>query len=103
MCMNTLEKLSSPPSFHAKRKQRSKKHKLQVLGLITRRKSFHEEEGKDMELMNLKLYLENQTIVEENEKLRKKANLLHQENLALFSEFQKKFPLFLLQNKNTTS
>jgi hypothetical protein len=49
-------------------------------------------EGKDMELKNLKLCLENQRIVEENEKLRKKANLLRQENLALISEFQKKFP-----------
>ncbi|KAK9020878.1 hypothetical protein V6N11_010890 [Hibiscus sabdariffa] len=47
---------------------------------------------KDMELMNLKLYLENQSIMEENEKLRKKASLLHQENLVLMSEYQKKFP-----------
>ena len=45
-----------------------------------------------MELKNMKLYLENQSIVEENEKLRKKASLLHQENLALMSELQKKFP-----------
>lgn len=45
-----------------------------------------------MELENLKLYLENKSIIEENEKLRKKANILHQENLALLSEFQKKFP-----------
>lgn len=45
-----------------------------------------------MELQNLKLYLENQTIVEQNEKLRKQASLLHQENLALLTEFRKKFP-----------
>lgn len=45
-----------------------------------------------MELQNWKLYFENRTIIEENEKLRKKANLLHQENLALLLEFQKKFP-----------
>ena len=48
--------------------------------------------GKDMELKNLKLYLENQSILEENEKLRKKASLLYQENLALMSEFEMKFP-----------
>ena len=45
-----------------------------------------------MELKNLKLYLENQSILEENEKLRKKASLLYQENLALMSEFEMKFP-----------
>lgn len=44
-----------------------------------------------MELMNLRLYLENRSIIEENEKLRKKADLLHQENLVLVSELQKKF------------
>lgn len=51
-----------------------------------------EEEEKDLELKNLKLYLENKCIIEENEKLRRKACLLHQENLALMNEFQKKFP-----------
>lgn len=53
-----------------------------------------EQVEKDMELKNLKLYLENRNIMEENEKLRKKATLLHQENLALMSEFQTKFPHF---------
>ncbi|CAK7355738.1 unnamed protein product [Dovyalis caffra] len=91
MCSNGLERFPSPfrPS---KRRQRSKKCKVQVIGLTCRRSGYEEMEGKDMELKNLKLYLENQSIVEENEKLRKKANLLHQENLALISEFQKKFP-----------
>ncbi|PIN02735.1 hypothetical protein CDL12_24744 [Handroanthus impetiginosus] len=35
--------------------------------------------------------MENMSILEENEKLRKKASILHQENLALMSEIQKKF------------
>lgn len=43
-----------------------------------------------MELKNLKLYIQNRSILEENEKLRQKAMLLRQENKALFSEFQKK-------------
>lgn len=51
-----------------------------------------EKVEKDIVLKNLKLYLENKSIIEENEKLRRKACLLHQENLALMSEFQKKFP-----------
>lgn len=56
------------------------------------RRRCEEKLGKDIELKNLQLYLENQTIIEENEKLREKANILHQENLALLTEFQKKFP-----------
>ena len=61
---------------------------------FSRRRSFEEKQGKDIELKNLQLYLENQTIIEENEKLREKANILHQENLALMTEFHKKFPHF---------
>ena len=61
---------------------------------VSRRKRCEEQVEKDMELKNLKLYLENKNIMEENEKLRKKASLLHQENLALMSEFQTKFPHF---------
>lgn len=56
------------------------------------RRRCEEKLGKDIELKNLQLFLENQTIIEENEKLREKANILHQENLALMTEFQKKFP-----------
>lgn len=44
----------------------------------------------EIEVQNLKLYMENISIFEENEKLRKKASLLHQENLYLMSEFQKR-------------
>ncbi|KAK2994301.1 hypothetical protein RJ640_024024 [Escallonia rubra] len=39
-----------------------------------------------MEIKNLELYLENRSIIEENEKLRHKALLLHQENSALLSQ-----------------
>lgn len=56
------------------------------------RRRCEEKLGKDIELKNLQLYLENQTIIEENEKLREKASILHQENLALMTEFQKRFP-----------
>ncbi|KAI4354906.1 hypothetical protein L6164_003731 [Bauhinia variegata] len=52
----------------------------------------------DIEMKNLKLYMENQTIIEENEKLRKKAMLLHQENQTLLSQLQKK-----LSEKNSSS
>ncbi|CAA3005644.1 Hypothetical predicted protein [Olea europaea subsp. europaea] len=58
---------------------------------LPRRKQRKETMDKDMKLKNLKLYMENISIIEENEKLRKKATLLHQENLALISEFQNRF------------
>ncbi|KAJ9706743.1 hypothetical protein PVL29_001959 [Vitis rotundifolia] len=85
MCMGTAEWIPSRP--------RTKRSKVQVHRL-TRRRRNEEQVEKDMELKNLKLYLENRNIMEENEKLRKKATLLHQENLALMSEFQTKFPHF---------
>ncbi|KAI8529985.1 hypothetical protein RHMOL_Rhmol11G0018600 [Rhododendron molle] len=74
--------------------------------LNKRERKSEEKVGKDMELENLKLYKENMSIIEEN-KLRKKATLLHQENLALMSELIRKkfshsehlsYTLFLLQN-----
>ncbi|KAK1262016.1 hypothetical protein QJS04_geneDACA021159 [Acorus gramineus] len=43
-----------------------------------------------MELMNLKLFLENHQMMDENERLRQKALLLHQENQNLLSEMKKK-------------
>ncbi|XP_039070268.1 protein LITTLE ZIPPER 3-like [Hibiscus syriacus] len=44
-----------------------------------------------MEMKNLKLYMENQSILKQNEVLRNKALLLHQENLTLLAQLQKKF------------
>ncbi|KAG2686582.1 hypothetical protein I3843_09G012300 [Carya illinoinensis] len=49
-----------------------------------------------MERLNSKLYLQNCYIMKENEKLRKKAQLLNQENQALLSELKQK-----LSNGNT--
>ncbi|XP_035543181.1 protein LITTLE ZIPPER 1-like isoform X2 [Juglans regia] len=91
MCTNNAEKIPPGTVRSSERKQRSKRSKVQVQWL-TCRKNCEEKVDKDVELKNLKLYLENKSIIEENEKLRRKANLLHQENLALMSEFQKKFP-----------
>lgn len=42
----------------------------------------------EMEIKNLKLYMENKSIMEENKKLRMKAFLLLQENQALLSQLQ---------------
>ncbi|KAJ8493783.1 hypothetical protein OPV22_015504 [Ensete ventricosum] len=43
-----------------------------------------------MERLNTKLYLQNCNIMKENERLRKKALLLNQENQALLSELKQK-------------
>ncbi|XP_042414882.1 protein LITTLE ZIPPER 3 [Zingiber officinale] len=43
-----------------------------------------------MERLNTKLYLQNCYIMKENERLRKKAQLLNQENQALLSELKLK-------------
>ncbi|KAK1425160.1 hypothetical protein QVD17_20506 [Tagetes erecta] len=39
-----------------------------------------------MAMKNLKLYMQNKCMIEENEKLRRKALVLHQENQILFSQ-----------------
>ncbi|KAL3499467.1 hypothetical protein ACH5RR_038560 [Cinchona calisaya] len=81
-------RVSSPNTYASMHNKQSKRCRIQ---LHRRRISCQENVGKDMMLKNLKLYIENITILEENEKLRQKANLLHQENLELMSEIQKKF------------
>ncbi|XP_026657428.1 protein LITTLE ZIPPER 4-like [Phoenix dactylifera] len=43
-----------------------------------------------MERLNSKLYLQNWYIIKENERLRKKAQILNQENQALLSELKQK-------------
>ncbi|KAH7549534.1 hypothetical protein ACOSP7_025634 [Xanthoceras sorbifolium] len=93
MCTHNTDSYLPFPSVSSskKRKCRSKQSKLQIYRLTRIRGGETKEEKRDMELKNLKLYMENQSIIKENEKLRKKANLLHQENLALMSEFQAKF------------
>nr|VDD10230.1 unnamed protein product [Brassica rapa] len=69
-------------SRHNKRKPKTRTH-LRVLSLTRRRRMLRAE--KEMEMRNMKLFLENQSIIRENEALKKKALLLHQENNALFS------------------
>ncbi|KAJ8553100.1 hypothetical protein K7X08_020493 [Anisodus acutangulus] len=92
MCVNSAE--WSAPRIHcfSGQKRKPNRPRVQVHRLAWRKRNEDKATaGKNMELRNLKLYMENMSILEENEKLRKKANLLHQENLALMSEFQKKF------------
>ncbi|KAE8665776.1 cytochrome P450 family protein [Hibiscus syriacus] len=62
----------------------------------------------DMRMKNLKLYVHNQIIIEENERLRKKALLLHLENQTLLAQLRKKFsatclPRISSQNHENTT
>ncbi|WOG98318.1 hypothetical protein DCAR_0417659 [Daucus carota subsp. sativus] len=53
-----------------------------------------------MERLNSKLYMENYYIMQENEKLRKKAQLLNQENQALLSELKQRLSQANNNNNN---
>ncbi|PQQ06892.1 hypothetical protein Pyn_40781 [Prunus yedoensis var. nudiflora] len=88
------------PQYSAFRLRRpSNRHNFRVHRLINRKRKTAKEAKKgaeiggakvEMEIKNLKLYMENQSIIEENNKLRRKALLLVQENQALFSQLQQK-------------
>ncbi|KAK9156715.1 hypothetical protein Scep_003289 [Stephania cephalantha] len=54
-----------------------------------------------MERLNSKLYLQNCYIIQENERLRKKAQLLNQENQALLSELKQKLSKAQKANQNS--
>ncbi|KAI4348980.1 hypothetical protein L6164_009640 [Bauhinia variegata] len=56
-----------------------------------------------MERLNSKLYLQNCYIMKENERLRKKAQLLNQENQALLSELKKKLSKGNVKGNSTPS
>ncbi|EXB88725.1 hypothetical protein L484_015415 [Morus notabilis] len=56
-----------------------------------------------MERLNSKLYLQNCYIMKENERLRKKAQLLNQENQALLSELKQKLSKGNSKNNNNNN
>ncbi|KAF5731673.1 hypothetical protein HS088_TW18G00357 [Tripterygium wilfordii] len=94
MCNNIS---TSPPLYFALGNP-SKRKTVQVYCLRRRRRLTREAREKGMvgertrmEIKNLKLYKENQSIMRENEKLREKALLLHQENQELLSQLENKY------------
>ncbi|GMY09385.1 protein little zipper 2 [Fagus crenata] len=96
MFINSSSILCNPLTSSFRHPRLSKRHKLRVVRLNRRRRLLKEEKMRvvkaEMEIKNMKLYMANRSIIEENEKLRQKALLLHQENQAL---------LFQLQNKQS--
>ncbi|KAG5553152.1 hypothetical protein RHGRI_011124 [Rhododendron griersonianum] len=74
MCLHATEWITPPkPLFSRTRKQQWKRSNVRIHRLNRRERKSKEKVGKDMELENLKLYKENMSIMEENNKLRKKA------------------------------
>ncbi|KAK7294949.1 hypothetical protein RJT34_17849 [Clitoria ternatea] len=109
MCsFSSKQTLYNPLSLALPRSCPSKKHHkhLRLSVLNRRRVQLREARQRkkmvvvkaEIQMKNLKLYMENQTIIEENDKLRKKAMLLHKENQALLSQLQKKLSE---ENNNT--
>nr|GEV08828.1 hypothetical protein [Tanacetum cinerariifolium] len=76
-------KKSSFYSHNLQRKRvmgtKNSRNKTRVLFVMLKRK---------MAMKNLKLYMQNQCIIQENEKLRRQALALHQENQVLLSQLQ---------------
>ncbi|KAF3522311.1 hypothetical protein F2Q69_00049602 [Brassica cretica] len=70
-------------SCHNKRNVKTQTH-LRVLNLTSRRRRILREK-KEMEMRNMKLFLKNQSIIRENEALKKRALVLCEENNVLFS------------------
>ncbi|XVF33476.1 hypothetical protein REPUB_Repub17cG0171800 [Reevesia pubescens] len=101
MCINSSKLILSgsfcqkhPPKPHNIRVRRLNRWRRLRKGLAGTRKIVVRNNIKtDMQMKNLKLHMENQSIIEENERLRKKALLLHQENQTLLAQLQKKFPI----------
>ncbi|GLT51904.1 hypothetical protein SLA2020_252780 [Shorea laevis] len=101
MCMNSSTPISSSDFLYSFfRRCSSKRHNVRVRylnrwrrsrrGAAVASKMMVKDGVAKMEIKNLKLYMENQSIIEENERLRRKALLLHQENQSLLVQLQKK-------------
>ncbi|WZZ66749.1 hypothetical protein YC2023_078119 [Brassica napus] len=71
-------------SCHNKRNVKTQTH-LRVLNLTRFRRRRILREKKEMEMRNMKLFLKNQSIIRENEALKKRALVLCEENNVLFS------------------
>ncbi|KAI3792550.1 hypothetical protein L2E82_06432 [Cichorium intybus] len=96
MCTSNTIECMSPPFHFLTQKTKSKHARFRIrnqvrIHRLNRVNKFTEEKIKhEMELKNLQLYMENMSILKENERLRNKATILHQENLALLSVFENK-------------
>ncbi|TYJ04709.1 hypothetical protein E1A91_A12G111100v1 [Gossypium mustelinum] len=98
MCIN------SAPSNSVSQKHPYNSHNIRLIPTLNRWRRLNKKKKKkmakmgiektnEMEMKNLKLFMENQSIIKENERLRNKALLLHQENLTLLAQLQHNFSI----------
>ncbi|KAL4353328.1 hypothetical protein GQ457_06G032580 [Hibiscus cannabinus] len=76
--------------FNSSGRVSKQRHNVRVRRL-DRLRRLRKGAGTEIQMKNLKLYVENQIIIEANERLRAKALLLHQENQTLLAQLQNKF------------
>ncbi|KAL5205500.1 hypothetical protein ABZP36_033709 [Zizania latifolia] len=102
MCSGSWSSKKLSSSFavfrqHKQQQQQQKKKQKSHVSMTLRRKRLRLRrteimrisDGAEMEVVNLKLYLENRCILAENERLREKASALRRENLALRADLCK--------------
>ncbi|KAL4570846.1 hypothetical protein LXL04_026509 [Taraxacum kok-saghyz] len=92
MCTHNSKCVSSPPCPSPIRYIKSNHVRKDIKLRVRRLDSIDVNIKREMEVKNLKLYMENINILKENEKLRMKATKLRQENLLLLSKFSGKIP-----------
>ncbi|XP_076882830.1 protein LITTLE ZIPPER 2-like [Bidens hawaiensis] len=92
MCRGNNKELMALSSlqFHNRKPKLQIHVKLRIQRLKRVNKLIEEQTKHEMEIRNLKLHMENMRILMENEGLKTKAKMLHQENLDLLSELEKK-------------
>ncbi|KAB1218932.1 hypothetical protein CJ030_MR3G015152 [Morella rubra] len=98
MCINSSSIPRSPLRPNFSHPQPSKRQNLRIGCLSRRRRLLKEAKEKrrmrivktQMEIKNLKLYMKNRSIIEENEMLRQKVLLLHEEHQTLLFQLQKR-------------
>ncbi|XP_062194731.1 protein LITTLE ZIPPER 1-like [Phragmites australis] len=90
MCSSSWNSKKHPFFLVLKQQQQQKKKPHVSVSIRRKRLRLGRRAGAEtMELVNLKLYLENRCIVAENERLREKATALLRENLALRENLSK--------------
>ncbi|KAI7726657.1 hypothetical protein M8C21_006125 [Ambrosia artemisiifolia] len=94
MCTGNNKEYIAPSSLQLHNRKAKPKRQMRVKVRIQRLRRINEnikEQTKlEMEISNLKLYMENMRILKENERLKNTAKLLHQENLDLLTQLEKK-------------
>ncbi|KAK4746428.1 hypothetical protein SAY87_012740 [Trapa incisa] len=93
MCVGFLERAPLLRQYYSRLRKRAvpAKQRGSSLRVLRRQRRRRRRRMLRMEMENFKLFMKNQRIIQENELLREKALLLHQENAALLILLRNKF------------